>query len=346
MIDCVENLVGYAPSSCDCFDEVPEGFEDVTASESGLFLSDIMPMNFITKYCDDESRWNKLQRFKEQSLKDLSSAINKEWMNQGLKVVSPFTFWACKTEGEYAAAPHLWKGMRLKTHRSSEGITLTNSQTMFHTSVAGEYRYRVYEKNSSSYIERLITISENEVNKAIVKKFEPIKLAMFSESGEPLEYAFVWDATNVLMNEVECSTCSRPKWIEFFEQQSFTTNDPLVFPVNNPDDKRAFGIRPQFTIGCDIDSIICNTIHNNEIALQTLAVCHYYDWAIKCLENLIQSGDIALFLEMSAQYIHGLLEGHSAGLNNNIKMLVALLNPGNCVECNETPIVTQGKILL
>lgn len=86
-LDCLTNIVGLADTTCDCWDaDKPTDFAEVNESKSGLFIDELIPVNFSNSAADCERGgvWDILQKARKQAVNDFLT----DYSNMVLKTKS------------------------------------------------------------------------------------------------------------------------------------------------------------------------------------------------------------------------------------------------------------------
>lgn len=340
MLQCLDDLVGYIPETCECLDDVPAGHSDVTVSELGKFLTDLLPSDFITKKCGDATIWTTLDRNRTSAKQDMLIKLTTRLKKNG-KTFQPWTGYSGRNDGDAVVSAYTYNGIRYTLTRDYRGIYATIREIMVYSGTSGSKTIKVLDRNGTEVQDdQTITIASGEINRWVSKELTtPIQLQMWSDDDQCAEYNLVWNATNTKSNTRECPTCTgpQPMW-KYMEPQGVGSNEPGDHD-SFTQQQHLSGLRPYITIECSFENLLCNARGDSRIAA---GICLWYAWAINSLQYAINSGEINLWTSLGGEYLEGLLTNHTARYDENMTYLVEVLNTEECLKCN--PRIQRGSI--
>ena len=333
MLDCLNNSVAFVPVSCPCLASVPVAVGSVTTTSIGLYLSDIMPVDFISA-CGEDTMWTTLKRLRETAKVELHQQVLKRISKIG-NVLSPWTGFIGNTEGVPLAAADAYSGIKLSVSRPRRGVVATIKEVMVWASTEGNKNLKVYNRYGTEVVaSQVVNIASGESGRWVTKVLAtPIPLPLWADDEYTVEYTLVWDAAGVIGNDNGCISCSGtpPVWKSWFDVVGTASATPSTM-TSYTNTEKMNGLRPKITVECSFEDLMC--ISEGEVKI-ALAVCLQYQWAVKVMEFIIDSGQINKWTSLGGEYLEGLLQKNRFVLSENLEYLASILYTGDCVQCIE-----------
>ena len=338
-LECLDTLVGYIEAACDCLPSIPNTITTPHRSDTGFFVSNLMPTDFSTK-CSNTTIWNTLKSAKDDAKISIVHDLKMHWEDTG-HVKRSWTGYLGQEDGQSIAKPagSSQSGFYIDIKRHRRNIYMTIDQIMVRTaSTAGDYTLVVKDQYGNQVGQtNTITIESGDNSTWKVKKLtNPVSIPMWNDNEEPPKYYVFTDLPQVWSNITGCMSCTKPHWFDYME---------LSGAFYDTDFRRGndvmHGIRPRITIECDFDGILCNSGKNT---LAAAGATLYYKWAITALEFIINSGSINTYTALGGEYLEGLISQHSMNYRKNLSYLASQVNTGECVTCDPAVKLVSHRI--
>jgi hypothetical protein len=342
MLDCLNKLIGYVPGTCECLETVPDGFDAVTESQTGKYLSDLMPIDF-TANCGDASIWHTLKRARESAKTDFINDLIKYYTLTGT-VRNPWTGFVGKDQGASLVNTKALGGIRMTLHKQSRGMNASMNEIMVKTATAGTYTLKIVDRYGTELAaDQVIQIDVADQNKwKLIQFTTAAKFPLWSDDSDATQYYILWNAINVVKNESECSGCmSTPSPYQNYFKVTGVNMDDLNDLPNSTASEFFFGIRPKLTIECAFEDLVCAADGQVKVSA---AICLHLKWAINMLEKIINSGEINKYTSLGGEYLEDLLILHTSRYNENLAYFSQILYTADCVQCN--PAIKRTSIRL
>ncbi|MBL7942994.1 MAG: hypothetical protein JNM00_09525 [Flavobacteriales bacterium] len=329
MLECIDELVGIVPAECGCLVDVPEGM-DVTTSESGKYLSELMPVDF-QKQCGHATVWNTLAMIRTSAKADLVQEVQMQ-LRKTHTIKSPWTGYIGSEDGSAVSAPSAWNGVKLSLKKQARGMYATIRSLKVRCRTAGTYSIVVVDRYGNAIeAPQSITIEAGDLTAWKSKDLTTeIRLPMWTDDSVEVQYRILWNAVDVLSNDEGCGSCTKPAWYAYFDASGSKASD-YADPDTFDSSTHLSGLRPNVTLECDFSELMCDAQGDVRIGL---AVLFQHLWAIRSIEYIINSGQINTYTAMGPEYLNGLLQNHTIRYNVNLEWFAAVLYTGDCATCN------------
>jgi hypothetical protein len=276
---CLETIIGLSRSTCNCFEDTPDGYDE---SDSGLYLDELegitLKMVEGASDCEQGGLWDLMTKARDNALKDLRADFLVQVGANYKKTIENFTYQigSVKPQGTYNPGT-FYAGVRLAPRQIRNGLmTLNHVKLLFNTSIL--VQCSLFNNLSDTPLE---TFSVNCVaNVATQSAALNYELPMY-EAGENVEYYLVYElpvTARPLATKISCSTCNKwpldccddPCFGNRMVKDQMWNNNLMVGLIKGDtwdelDGQTGFGnqtggIILNITMNCNYDDILCSNL--------------------------------------------------------------------------------------
>lgn len=360
-IDCLDNIIGVTPLTCDCIDQVlnPEGSEETDPdwykkSTSGFFihtLDGVVELNTVKDivHCENMNEFYKrlIHESIVESDDDVSAGLNARYKKKDSNFVG---FLGSKSSGKLLNLTTAYAGMRIETRNQLDGVLVVKGIGV-NMGVVAEFNVLIYRRYVETDLYELVDTIEGVSSFANSYKpnpfEEPIILPMHIDSEGDIEYYFLYDNVAALKprdNRASCGCGSKEHQLSKLISYGGVSGDVLSSFGGWSSSINANGIVLDIEVRCDAEAMICKMYNANLDWKKYMAHAVLYKAAMKIQKKMLSTNTITQEVIANAEIIQGNLNDFEIEYNSRIKYLIQNidLSVSGCYTCNDKRMkVTQ-----
>jgi hypothetical protein len=236
MLDCLTNLVGLTRQECSCFDgDLPADYDDVNASESGLFITDngdgfpLLEAVYQAVTCGDGNIYEVLQKCRDLALIELDTNL-KAALTMTYKGSKGFRGAIARTRVERGVGGGLrqYAFIQLRPQRLRDASMMVNAISTGFTATTGSIDVTI-RCSVGDDLFTPVTVTLNAVAGKWVRNAldTPINLPFYYESyPDPVTYYFYYDVAGQTPMANTFTCCGyRPDYLSLISAGGGNEND-------------------------------------------------------------------------------------------------------------------------
>lgn len=292
MSNCIEDkIIGLSDIDCICYnDDKPV---DANESNSGLFITDIIPLGLVStiQSCEIPDYWNLLTKIRSNAVRDVYDELiirfNKEHKKK---------FTGCNTNigdtavGSTNTFPEQYQGVKLSNFVMEKGcMILKGINTAF--SYTGTIDVTLYSNQSTTPVQKW-TLDTTQDRLQVNSFTQSIEIPTWIEGCDDLEYYFVYDKANgqSKANKCHCGCNKRKCWEKQTRARGITGTDLTDIESWTEVPTYCNGLMLQVEFVCKEDAI-CNDGLNYDTAYgRSVAKAVQIKSALEFLKKLYGAG--------------------------------------------------------
>lgn len=289
-MDCInETIVGLSDTNCDCHDAGKP--IDYNASESGLFITDLIDINTVVDLtnCDNGDVWQQLDKARKDGISHFNRSF-KDLFRRNFKK----NFKDCKTQigsdktnGQVYTGTNTWLGSSIEANNyTGSYITLKTINTFF--TQTGTIDLHIYSNYSGSVL-HTITLNTT-ANTETPNRNIDITLPLFESDCNDLEYYFVYEVQGGNVPKVNACFCgcgSKKCYSAFYNMKGIEyPTFPTDFSTYEVSKSSCNGLEIEVNAFCEETSILCPIDYTTDKG-QLVAEIINYESALKMVNVML-----------------------------------------------------------
>lgn len=357
MLSCLENIIGLAPSECDCDGTPPAGFD---ASDSGYYLTDVeygFPVRFAAAAladCSESDIWDALSNARSEAIRDVEQDIENELM-----VSREGTFKAWRgvigetSSNRRGTTGRAYAGVQIKPKRRDIDRSFVITALWAGFTSTGTIDVEI-SSNAQSFtpVQLTLNTTANRFTRNALQT--PVVLDLYSLEQPGLSYAITYDAPGreAMDNSKHCSCGSLPAWVKDVDVTGFASDELLSQTGAHYDPRlcnaRMWGIAVEGYFACQDIAFLCRLDELGQANIKSLlgrAVS--YKAALKLMLKADKSPVVNQFTLLGAEERAARMQMYSEAYAEILKFITrnAPTGASSCWGCNKGGMKVANRMI-
>ncbi len=336
-LECLETLVGLAPSEIGCFvDPVPDGF---ATSDSGYFIIDAEFALIIAEACEIEG-WTLLEAARAkgtlQFKTDLSAALRQRFGS----TISPFSGKIAELKSTATKSVSKDRSvLRLRVRREVKGGKLVLNKAFIGVNTTGTYALSVTSNDPLFTPPAAVNVSATANQWGTGTSLNLIELPLWSDSCpyDYLEYfvSYPLGAALPLNNKISCGCGSKKEgWAQHIDVSG--TNSDSATPLTGSFNGSAYGLVLDAYMSCGELDWLCELAEwNGDYMQKVVARTLQFAQGVAAIDALVNSYKVNVCTHYNQDEMVSRRNYMAKGYANNIEWIAANVPQGStgCFTC-------------
>lgn len=379
-MECLKYVVGLTNTACPCFDHGKP--VDYNTTQSGLYVSDILPMNITDQAgdCEQGSVWDILDRARTLGISSFLADLAVFYSSKKTYRFAPLKGFV----GDFKTSTHLlpvftggWMGYKIKPKRIKGGVITINGVDLNLQSLTVPVSVPVHVYSNQNLATPIATTTASIVSNGVWTSADfatPVELTLddtdqngYYYADDDLCYYVLYQmplggryANNLINEPLGCGSCGTSQsakkhpFSEYGTATGIEAQNVADVESSSNSSGYAYGMRLRLEAGCNATAWLCNVSYSAEAtgAGQYLDVgrmiAHTLQRAIaiQALNAIILSGNINSILILEGEAIRALKNSLQKQYLENLAWIADNTPQSitDCYECKKTIFLGNLKV--
>lgn len=340
-----ENIIGITDIDCDCYTDKPT---DAEVSESGLFITDLLPLNIISllEDCEIDNIWELMDKIRSKAPIEVQDDIVKCIKQKVKKRLQD-----CKTNigdkkftksNDTQGAQYL--GIRLSNFRYDDICAIIKSINVL-IDTTTSFDVTLYSNQDTTPI-KTWTVNGT-ANTLTLNPLNPTtEIPTYLEQCDDLEYYLVYEATFLPKNnkcDCGCGSWNKKCWKQVMEVKGIYGDDLTDLENWKTLPNLCNGLSIDLDLICKESTLICDEVNLETSTGRNIAKAVQYWVVIEILKKFYFAGTESIYKAICKEDIDVLIASYQSEYNELIKCICEDIDLSNsdCFTCANT----NGRIV-
>ena len=329
---CLDTIIGLSKTPCNCFTDSSEESFNVTESDSGLYLEELVSVDLANSSdCGEAGPWKIMRAAFENALLnttiDVRKAIQKKYKTLHFGHKSMIGGRDVSVSTITAAA----KGLRV-TGNGIQGSYITIKSATFYNTETGLFDFLVLDEHSNEIHSQEVSLDTSNTWSAAQTPETEWKLPLWNDDGQPVIYYIVHTCQNTKENTDPCGCTSGQKtrsWQDVADFQGVYSDDLGDGSFMSYNDMG--GMRLSIETSCETDYELCQLQGDDR---NMLAKAIQFCAGAKLIEHVLIKNLSGFASTVSIEVKQQMMNSYAMQYAETINHITEVITPGNCYKCN------------